>query len=281
MGAQRETAAIAPGLPVTLSLGEDGERQFAWIDCTHSRTLGRVVLLAPRAPLGGRLRGRLAEGEVGYLTYEQAGAVVALKGAAKASGPEVAFLLLDPDPSTKSQTRPLPTPEPLLRLMYVSQAARGLEQADSDSILAASIRRNAEAAVTGALCLREGFFGQILEGPEPAVRATYQRIAGDHRHNAPLILLEERPFYRLYGGWAMKGISAENEITAADELAARLQLAGREDSAELTRRWLALLAVDSGPSWRDEWLASRQSVLVLRSLLEQAAPPAAGAPADP
>lgn len=275
MSADASRRAMAPGLPVTLNFGEDGDRPFVWIDCTHSRTLGRVALLAPRALLGPRLHGRLVDGEVGYLTYEAGGSVVALKGAAKVSGSEIAFLLLDPDPSSSSPSPAAATPEPMLRLMYVSQAAEGLGEADFNSILVASNRHNAEAAVTGALCLHEGFFGQILEGPEPAVRATYERIAGDPRHKDPVILVQESPFYRLYGGWSMKGISGENEITAADELAARLELAQRQDSAELTRRWLALLDVSSGPSWRGEWLAARHSVLVLRSLVEQAAPPAA------
>ncbi len=263
--------------PVTVSLGEQGDGPCSWIDCTVDHTLNYVAVLAPRAALGARLRERLARAEVGYIVFEHNRATLAWKGMAKlgAGGETLEFLIQESESgSFVSPEAELPqTGEPLLRLMYVSRAAPGLGERDFHAILAEARRRNADAAVTGALCLREGFFGQILEGPEPAVRRTFESIAHDERHREPVVLGEEAAAHRLYGGWSMKGIHGLNEITAADELSARLAMARRNDAAEFTRRWLGLLDAESAPSWRGEWLSAKQSVLMMRQLIEDTAPP--------
>ncbi len=263
-------------LPVSVSLGETSEHPYVWIDCVVSAVDNRVATLSPRARLSVRLRERLLRGEPGYVVFEENGAPMALRGLLRLSGQdaELEFLPIEQGPQNRFQEQSLQNNEPVLRLMYVSRAAPGLHEADFFSILRAASTRNAENMVTGALCLDGDFFGQILEGPEPAVRETFERIEQDPRHQEPVILLEESAQHRLYGGWAMKGIHGDNAITAADELAARLALAQREDSRELTRRWLELLQEQAGPSWRDVWLSERRSVLVLRELIESSAPPA-------
>lgn len=264
--------SLPADLPVTLNLGDESDRPFVWIDCVYRGTSQRIARLSPRAPLSPRLTQRLADGEAGYMAFEDRVGSVAWKGIAKASGRDIDFLVLDPGVTDSGPRGQAPRTEELLRLMYISQAAPGLGEADFNAILAAANRRNVAKSVTGALCLRDGYFGQILEGPESAVRDTYALIERDPRHTDPVTLLEERAHHRLYGGWSMKGIHGENEITASDELTARLTLAGRRDSVEFTRRWLQLLSADSGPAWRTEWLSGKQSVLVLRELIEQAAP---------
>lgn len=265
---------LSEALPVTVSLGETDDHPYTWIDCVVQRVDQQLVALSPRAHLSARLQERLLDGERGYLVFEQGAGSIALRGFLRLAGRgrSLEFLVIEREPEVGFQES-LRQHEPLLRLMYVSRAAPGLHEADFNAILREASTRNASSRVTGALCLRDGFFGQILEGPEPAVRDTFARIESDPRHSEPVILLEESAQRRLYGGWTMKGIHGENAITAADELAARLALAQREDSVELTRRWMELLQTDSGPSWREAWLAERQSVLLLRELIEQSAPP--------
>lgn len=224
------------------------------------------------------MRDRLTASEAAYLVYEQSGAPFALKGLARVdeSGSELELLtnatVAAQDQPPRSSARR--TGAPLIRLMYVSQAAPGLTSADFDNILAEANLRNAQADVTGALCLHGEFFGQILEGPEATVRKTFTMIQSDPRHRQPVVLIEEPARYRLYGGWTMRGIQGDNALTAADELTARLALAQRDDSAALTRRWLELLRADEGPVWAEQWLAKRESILMLRELIDQSARPA-------
>lgn len=266
-------------LPVTLCLAELDDQPYVWIDCVHLETRGRVATLAPRVPLDGRSRQRLARAEAGYLAYEHEGAPLAWKGIARAVGTRIEFLRSEVEltPHVRAAPRAPDPGAPLLRLMYISEGGAGLGADALHAILDVSSRRNREVGITGALCLHDGFFGQILEGPEPAVRELFERIGADPRHTDPAILVEERAAHRLYGGWSMRGIDGESEITAAEELTARLALAGRDDGAEVTRRWIGLLTADSGPAWRSAWLSARRSVLLLRELTEQSAPEAAAA----
>ncbi len=280
---------VPQGLPITVSLGSQGGDPFVWVDCVVASMRGQLATLTPRITPSARLRARLRDGEAAYAVFEVGRSAFAWKGVVRArrDGRTLEFLIHEhPETIVSGSTARAEDGEMLLRLMYISQAAPGLAQEDVDSILTAANRRNPSSLITGALCLREGFFAQILEGPEPAVRTIYRAIEGDARHTDPVILSEELVDHRLYGGWAMKGIAGEGALTAADELAARLALADRDDAAALSSRWLALLQAADAPSWRDEWLAGRQSVLMLRELVELSGPPAAGvtprpAPEDP
>lgn len=236
------------------------------------------MALSPRGPLSPRLRERIADGERGYLVFDEDGGSIALRGFLRCAGRSgLEFLVMEHEPRAAHGFRGSApagelSQEPMVRLMYVSQAAPGLTEADFDAILREASERNIACGVTGALCLHGDFFGQILEGPEAAVRDLFERIAQDARHREPVVLVEEPCRRRLYGGWAMKGIHGDGAITAADELAARLALVRRDDSVELTRRWLELLQTDDQPTWKDAWLSTQQSVLVMRELIEQSAP---------
>ncbi|MGO9900106.1 MAG: BLUF domain-containing protein [Solirubrobacteraceae bacterium] len=162
----------------------------------------------------------------------------------------------------------------MLRLIYMSKATDGLSNDDFSQILAEARERNRQFAVTGALCYRNGYFAQILEGPEPAVREIYAKIGRDERHSEPVIVKEEQTTKRLYEGWLMRGIDDQTAITAADELIALKGLADRDDTPDLMRRWLRLLQSSSRPVWAAEWMASKQSVLTFREHLERSGRPA-------
>lgn len=95
----------------------------------------------------------------------------------------------------------------LYRLVYFStnkiQAAPDAFRAEVEQILEASRRNNAMVGVTGALMFSSGFFGQVLEGPRPAVEATFERIQQDVRHG-DVSVLEFKPMAgRNFDTWAM------------------------------------------------------------------------------
>lgn len=242
--------------------------------------VSRVITLAPRADVRPHVEDRLADGAPGMLVFRRDGGLVAARGMAIAipDSSDVRFVALDadipmphgPSPETGPGEREIRNG---LRIMYISRAAPSLAEHDFAEILATACEHNELNEITGALCLRAGFFAQILEGPEPAVRETYARIERDERHQEPVIVTEESTTRRLYAGWRMKGYDGESAMTAADELLAQKGLADRSDSAQLTRRWLALLGSQHGPTWRSEWLTAKQSVLLARELLVQSATP--------
>jgi len=89
------------------------------------------------------------------------------------------------------------------QVLYVSVAAPSLDRAGIAGILEASRRNNARVGVTGLLCLLNGSFLQILEGPVEAVDETYARIAVDRRHGSMLVLLERDITERDFPDWKM------------------------------------------------------------------------------
>jgi hypothetical protein len=70
-------------------------------------------------------------------------------------------------------------------------------------ILGASQRNNTRAGITGALCLNNGIFLQLLEGDRAAVNALYHRLLKDGRHRDTAVLdMSEIPCRR-FTGWSM------------------------------------------------------------------------------
>ncbi|WP_010219296.1 BLUF domain-containing protein [Sphingomonas sp. PAMC 26621] len=91
----------------------------------------------------------------------------------------------------------------MIRLIYISTARATLSSAELDGILRTSRRNNAAVNVTGLLIVGGRRFLQTLEGPSSAVMQTYERIKGDARHFAAVIL-DNRPITeRSFPGWAM------------------------------------------------------------------------------
>jgi Sensors of blue-light using FAD len=75
--------------------------------------------------------------------------------------------------------------------------------AQIEQILATSRRNNEKVGVTGALMFSEGFFGQVLEGPEAAVEATFERIQRDPRHGDVSLLDFQSIEKRHFDNWSM------------------------------------------------------------------------------
>lgn len=91
----------------------------------------------------------------------------------------------------------------ILRLVYVSAAARPFDAPALAELLRASRARNAADGLTGMLLYHDGSFIQVLEGPEPAVRACYARIQRDRRHVRVTTVFEEEDGERAFAEWSM------------------------------------------------------------------------------
>ncbi|MDM7888117.1 BLUF domain-containing protein [Curtobacterium sp. RHCJP20] len=97
----------------------------------------------------------------------------------------------------------------MLSLIYSSVATRPLDDADLSALLAQSRRANAENDITGVLLFRNGYFLQLLEGPDQAVRTKMATIKHDDRHTKVTVLMEELIEERQFPEWTM-GYPAED-----------------------------------------------------------------------
>ena len=77
----------------------------------------------------------------------------------------------------------------LFQIVYTSTASEAFSRADLMELLKGSVRRNAQAGITGLLLYYDGTFMQTLEGEEAVVVALFAKIRRDprHHHVIPLI----------------------------------------------------------------------------------------------
>ena len=97
------------------------------------------------------------------------------------------------------------TTEPLYVLAYRSHSLMSPDQSDAElaDILRAARAKNAALDITGALMLYDNWFAQVLEGPEKSVRALFERIKSDKRHNSVEVLEQGPTPARAFARWAM------------------------------------------------------------------------------
>jgi hypothetical protein len=91
----------------------------------------------------------------------------------------------------------------LVRLIYASRAADGIDADTLHAIMKSSRNHNAVSGLTGVLVFTDGIFLQVLEGGRDAVSATYNRIAQDERHRDVVLLGYDEIGERHFAGWAM------------------------------------------------------------------------------
>ena len=106
---------------------------------------------------------------------------------------------------------------PLLQLTYASRPL-GFDGAMLAGILIDARRCNARDQITGALICRDDLYLQLLEGPDQAVEAAYDRIRRDDRHIEVRPLTRRRVSDRLFGAWAMRDDPAQSWIWTRDEV---------------------------------------------------------------
>jgi len=88
------------------------------------------------------------------------------------------------------------------QITYISTARLGVGETLA-SIERYAIQRNSREDLSGLLLFDGVRFLQVIEGPEEAVAAAFERISGDPRHIALVMLRDRTVDYRSFGGWAM------------------------------------------------------------------------------
>lgn len=99
--------------------------------------------------------------------------------------------------------------EPLFRLSYASISTRqeqgcGRDDPEIARILGECRRNNARLEIGGVLHYRDGYYLQVLEGPEEAVKEIYDRISEDPHHRDVRTLEARRVSKRRFPYWSMK-----------------------------------------------------------------------------
>ena len=97
------------------------------------------------------------------------------------------------------------------QVCYVSTASVPVSDADLQSILEASRRRNGPQGITGLLAYGAGLYLQILEGESGAVEAIMSRLMTDTRHRDIRVLRDVTGETREFAGWPMAFRTIEPE----------------------------------------------------------------------
>ena len=105
-----------------------------------------------------------------------------------------------------------PDSDQVFRLLYRSHDRITTDRKLELGALFTSARsRNKKLGVTGALLLADGHFVQVLEGDETSVRALYDHIATDPRHDEVHLVETVDRAPRVFGRWAMAEVSGDGE----------------------------------------------------------------------
>jgi Sensors of blue-light using FAD len=102
----------------------------------------------------------------------------------------------------------------LISLYYVSKSHLSQDEAllkkEIETIIEASIRRNAPEYITGVLLFDGRDFMQILEGEEAAVMTTFERISRDPRHSDVTVIETAVIAERECGSWWMRYVHCDD-----------------------------------------------------------------------
>jgi lipopolysaccharide biosynthesis regulator YciM len=91
----------------------------------------------------------------------------------------------------------------MLSLVYASSTTEFLNDQALSELLQVSRTNNAKLDITGLLLYKDGNVIQALEGPDESVRALYEKIKRDPRHNGIIKLVEETITERRFPNWSM------------------------------------------------------------------------------
>lgn len=92
---------------------------------------------------------------------------------------------------------------PLECIVYVSSAARPVNEADLVHLIERARARNKRCEVTGLLLFDAGNFMQYIEGPRSGLSEVFERIKRDPLHTGLIELCHEQINRRAFGEWTM------------------------------------------------------------------------------
>jgi len=129
------------------------------------------------------------------------------------------------------------------QLVYLSRATSYVDQPELCSIAEDSAKRNRAVNVTGALIFCNGYFLQVLEGPDEMVEALYAKIAKDSRHCDVMLIRESSAFERLFPDWNMASLHEEHmRSDLVKRVVEYVAIVGKAADATLTAEARDLLA---------------------------------------
>lgn len=97
----------------------------------------------------------------------------------------------------------------MFQLAYISKVKKELSQEKIVDICnAAAIKNETDKIdITSFLILHDRVFFQYMEGSEPSVRALFERIAGDARHEECTLIYTHEATARQFPHWYMRYLS--------------------------------------------------------------------------
>ena len=104
----------------------------------------------------------------------------------------------------------------LIQLVYMSTAKMAVTDTELLAILRQSRENNAQHDITGMLLYKDHNFLQLLEGPEAAVMALYDKISRDPRHDSVTLVLKHHVAARQFGAWSMGFANAEKHMAQGE-----------------------------------------------------------------
>ena len=94
--------------------------------------------------------------------------------------------------------------QPLVAKTYLSQSKLDWTDEAIDQLLERSKQNNATKGITGAMIYANGYFMQLIEGPQIAVDELYSTIEADPRHDVLSLLHDQEIKSRHFSDWAME-----------------------------------------------------------------------------
>jgi Sensors of blue-light using FAD len=91
----------------------------------------------------------------------------------------------------------------MLQIIYASVASKPYSTKMLVELLDKARNRNSAAGISGMLLYHEGSFLQVLEGPNEAVDALYEKIHKDPGHCDPILLSRELIEKKEFEEWSM------------------------------------------------------------------------------
>jgi FAD-dependent sensor of blue light len=105
------------------------------------------------------------------------------------------------------------TEQSTFRLMYRSRnrIPEPDRKIELGTLFSTARRNNKKAGLTGALLLTGDWFVQVLEGDEPTVRALFDTISKDPRHDSVTLLDSGDVGDRVFARWSMAKVAEDGE----------------------------------------------------------------------
>ena len=97
----------------------------------------------------------------------------------------------------------------MIRILYLSQSAYDITDAQVNDILTTSRANNLTYGITGVLIHGGGLFMQVLEGPEQSTLRLYVKILEDRRHGDCRLVHISPANEHIFKKWSMAVIKCD------------------------------------------------------------------------